>query len=433
MAGANRVCDPDAMTTNTDVPDTDVIVVGAGVAGLAAAAELRRLGRRCIVLEAGDRIGGRAHTIDFAGSPLDLGASWLHDAERNPLAEMARAEGTRLVDSDNLRQRRVMIGDRRATPAELAARDAAADRFEAVATARAGRPPDIALAHAIDSLRGDPWTATIETWEASMIAAADARDFSLVDWRCNALDGANLVVPGGLGTYVARRLGPPAGDVRTNRAVRRIAWDGLVGAVTDAGTVTARACIVTVSTGVLASGAITFDPPPGTVQEALHGLPMGLLTKVALRTDGDRLGLATSMSLSRRVEHAGEPAISFFAWPFGANHIVGFIGGPPAWDLARAGEAATIDFARTRLREMLGADAERHVTGATVSAWGTDPNFLGAYAYARPGSAGARAVLGAPLAGGRLTLAGEAVRTDGLAGTVGGAWLAGVEAARSAA
>jgi monoamine oxidase len=422
------------MTPNNDVTDTDAIVVGAGVAGLAAAAELHRLGRRCIVLEADGRIGGRAHTIDFAGSPLDLGASWLHAAERNPLAEMAQAEGERLLDSDNLRCRRVMIGDRSATPAELAARDAAAGRFEAVATARAGQPPDIALADAIDSLRGDPWTATIETWEASMIAAADARDFSVVDWHRNALDGANLVVPGGLGAYVARRLGPPAGNVRTGRAVRRIAWDGPVSVATDAGVLTAQACIVTVSTGVLASGAIAFDPPlPGPVQDALHGLPMGLLTKVALRTDGDRLGLAESMSLSRRVEHAGEPAISFFAWPFGANHVVGFIGGPPAWALAGVGAAGTIDFARTRLREMLGADAERHVTGGAVSTWGTDPNFLGAYAYARPGSAGARAVLGTPLAGGRLILAGEAVRTDGLAGTVGGAWLAGVEAARSAA
>jgi monoamine oxidase len=424
------MCERGAMT------DTDVVVVGGGVAGLAAAAELRRMGRRCVVLEAGNRVGGRAHTIEFAGAPLDLGASWLHDAQRNPLARMAQHEGERLLDSDNIRQRRVMIGNRRATSEELAARDAAADRFDAVAIERADEQPDIALARAIDGLRSDPWTATIETWEASMIAAADSEDFSVVDWRLNALGGSNLVLPGGLGAYVVRRLGAGVGTgvVRLGSKVRRVGWGNGVEVQTNLGTLTARSCIVTVSTGVLAAGTIVFDPPlPTSAQDALHGLPMGLLSKVGLSTDGDRLGLPESMSMSRRVESAGEPAISFFAWPFGASHIVGFIGGPPAWALARDGDAATIDFARSRLREMLGAAAERHVNGAVVSGWGTDPAFLGSYAYARPGYAGARAVLGEPLAGGRLIIAGEAVRTDGLAGTVGGAWLSGISAARQAA
>ena len=82
---------------------------------------------------------------------------------------------------------------------------------------------------------------------------------------------------------------------------------------------------------------------------------------------------------------------------------------------------------------MLGAGADRALGPGVVSQWGGDPAYLGAYAYATPGHADARATLGEPLGGGRLIFAGEATRTDGLAGTVGGAWLAGVEAARVAA
>src|SRR5580698_8838040 len=90
--------------------DIDVIVVGAGVAGLAAAAELRALGRACVVLEATGRIGGRAWTETPAAlghAPFDRGASWLHEAERNPLAGIAREHGDRVANSEDVRSRRM--------------------------------------------------------------------------------------------------------------------------------------------------------------------------------------------------------------------------------------------------------------------------------------------------------------------------------------
>ena len=73
--------------------------------------------------------------------------------------------------------------------------------------------------------------------------------------------------------------------------------------------------------------------------------------------------------------------------------------------------------------------ADKLLGPAVVTQWGTDALQLGGYAYARPGQAGARGVLGTPLGDGRLVFAGEAVCTDGLAGTVGGAWLSGRQAA----
>ena len=408
----------------------DVIVVGAGVAGLAAAGELRRRGRSCVVLEASGRIGGRAHTVEVGGAAFDLGASWLHAAERNPLAGIARAAGEAVQDSDAVRRSRFVIDGRAATSSEMAGWERATARFEAVVGARADAGPDIDFHSAMGLLGDDPWNATIETWEAMMIAAADPAQFSLFDWRLNELEGSNLSVAGGIGSFVARRLGPPAGEVRLGAAVREIGWGDRVEVVTDAGRVRAGAVVVTVSTGVLAAagsaaGAIRFSPGlPETHLGAIAGLPMGLLSKVAFPAVGaDRLGIAENTSLRPRVI-AGQAAMSFGFWAYGAPLVVGFVGGPAAWKL-EGGELE--GFARERLRGLLGREV---ALGAGVASdWGNNPLYRGAYAYARPGQMGARGVLGTPLGDGRLVFAGEATRMDGLAGTVGGAWLAGVEAA----
>ena len=173
-----------------------------------------------------------------------------------------------------------------------------------------------------------------------------------------------------------------------------------------------------------------FDPPlPASHQEAIAGLPMGLLTKVALEVPGDDdLGMEPGTVMRRRLGRSLEPVMSFHFWPHGARHIAGFVGGPTAGDLARAGEEATKAFARQQLEQTLGAEAVTRVGEIVVSPWADDPLYRGAYTYALPGQAGARAVLGTPLEG-RLVFAGEAVCTDGLAGTVGGSFLAGERAA----
>jgi monoamine oxidase len=120
----------------------------------------------------------------------------------------------------------------------------------------------------------------------------------------------------------------------------------------------------------------------------------------------------------------------FIAWPRGADHVVGFVGGATAWQLAREGTAATEAFARDQLRAVLGVQTASAFDGAVVTGWGTDPLHFGAYAYARPGQVKARAAMDAPL--GPLIFAGEAWCTDGLAGTVGGAFLSGERAAAMA-
>ncbi len=420
--------------------DFDVVVVGAGVAGLAAARALAEAGARCLVLEAGDRLGGRAFTefpATLGGAAFDHGASWLHAAERNPLVPIARAAGIPLASTQGDWTRQVMIDGRPATAEEKAAYAATWERFEAVARQRAAADPDTTVDDAVAELRGDPWLATVATWEASLIAAADPRDLSVKDWHLNELSGGNLRVGGGLGAMVARTLHPGAAELRLRTPVTRIAWqtrDGLTLAG-EFGAVSARTAIVTVSTGVLCAGHIAFAPAlPAAQLAALDGLPMGLLSKVALPAAGaDRLGLPPGSSLYRRLDDPAERAVFFSLWSQGQAHAVGFFGGRAGWALAAEGADATAAFTREELRRLLGAAAMTTFGPETVvTRWGTDPHFLGAYAYAKPGCVAARAAMDTPLAG-RLWFAGEAWCTDGLAGTVGGAYLSGWRAATGVA
>lgn len=410
--------------------DGGVAVVGAGAAGLAAALHLRRRGVAVTLLEASGRTGGRAYTSRPALLGLaafDHGASWLHAAQRNPLTGFAQPGEDVLTNSDKARTERAFVGTRSATAGEQAAYDAAWDRLDEVVVPALAADGDCSLAEAMALMSGDPWAATVAGWEGAIIAAADADALSLRDWRRNRLDGSNLSVRGGLGAFVARRL---ATDVELHTPVTAIAWDGPAGVrvETARGTVRAAACIVTVSTGVLASGAICFTPAlPHSVQAAIAGLPMGLLSKVALPAAGpDRFGLPAEASLVRQMS-AGRVNTVFVAWPEDADHLIGFVGGRAAW--AVAGDPAAAEaLARDELRAMLGGDA-RLADGAVVTGWATDPFALGAYAYAPPGQAGMRDVLEAAFPAERLLFAGEACRTDGLAGTVGGAFASGRDAA----
>lgn len=409
-----------------------VLIIGAGVAGLAAAAALRRQGMVVTLIEASGRIGGRAYTSvpDLLGVAFDHGASWLHAAERNPLARLAEQCGDRVIDSAAARVDRTRLPGRFATAAEQAAYQAAEQAFQHRTQAALGGP-DTSLADAVAPIAAIPWLPAVVNWEAPVIAAADAAALSLRDWHANLLEGSNWELVGGLGAFVARRLGPAAGPVQLNTAAMALDWNGNgVTATSSAGTIRADACIITVSTGVLASGALRFTPAlPVAVQEAIAGLPMGTLNKIALRARGaDRLDLPNSCGVDQAVPTIDAPALTMVAWPHGQDHVICFTGGSHAAALER--QDGLEAFARGQLHDLFGARVDQAFrAGAVVTAWASDPWTRGSYAYARPGCAGARQVLGTPLAGGRLVFAGEATRTDGLAGTVGGAFLAGEAAA----
>jgi len=409
----------------------DILIIGAGAAGIAAARTALAAGRSVRILEARHCAGGRAWTDTSLGVPFDLGATWLHDAARNPLTDLAREHGVQLHDSDTARREITFADGRRATAGEVAAYDAAWTAFEqAIAARAAGHDPDIPAAEAAP--QGGPWDATVAAWQGRVIAAWPLEAMSLRDFHANLLGGANLLPAGGLGALLTRLAAPL--PVTLGAPVTRLRWGGRH-AVAEGpfGSVTAKAVVCTVPTSLLAGNTLRFDPPlPLAVQVAAHDLPLGAAIKVGLRAAGDdRLGLPDHASTDRRIAD-GEDLIPITFWPLGQPLASAWIGGPLAAQLEREGPAAAEALVRTEIAARLGARAPGAFRpGALVSAWRSDPWSRGVYSHARVGAAGARAILAAPLADGRLCLAGEACH-DGLAGTVGGAWLSGVAAARHA-
>ena len=412
----------------------DVAVIGAGAAGLAATGVLREKGLRVALLEAGTRLGGRAWT-DYpealGGARFDHGAQWLHVAERNPLIPLARSRGI-AVQPDTPWEGRSLVMD---PPGHVTDREAYAmaeqDWHDCVVSKLAG--PDISLAQAADTMARNRWIGTIEAWEGAIIAAGDADELSLRDWHTNALEGENYVAPQGLGDLLVRLLAPGL-DIHLASRVTRIdaQSDGVRIHVGD-NTLRAGAAILTVSTGVLRAEEIAFSPAlPPEIISALDGLPMGLLSKIVLRASSqDRLGLRPGTGVFRRLEARCAPFLSTIFWANGSDLAVGFVGGRAAWSLAGK-PAQSAEFMRQQLALTLGRDINRALGPSCLATdWGENPLFRGAYAYARPGHAHARTMLATPIWDGRLAFAGEACATDGLAGTVAGAYVNGRNAAEN--
>ena len=400
--------------------DVDVVIVGAGCAGLAAAKRLRAAGVSFRVLEAMDRIGGRAWTTttDF-GVPFDIGCAWLHAADRNPFFPEAKDAGWTLQHHD-MGLDHLWFGARRATDAEMAAEKRAEAELHACIARHKGSSDRLSsLVEACHGLR------VSATFAGPMDFGADDDEISVTDYRSAAELNPNYFTREGFGALI-HRWGADV-PVTLSTPVKRIRWDGPGVAVDTAqGTIRARAVIVTVSTGVLAFEEVAFTPAlPEAYQEAIFDLPMGLLTKIPLQVQGTRLGLKPfdDVLIERHARHD----LYFLAFPFDLDMMVGFVGGDFAWEMEAAGRAAAVDFVTDRLVDCLGADARKAVTHGTMTNWSAERYARGGYAAARPGKAHAREVLKDPV-GDRIWFAGEAL-AGGLKQTAGGARLSGEAAA----
>ena len=398
----------------------DVIVIGAGAAGLAAAKALANAGASVTVLEAMDRIGGRAHTVaEPFGVPFDWGCAWMHAADRNPFFAEAVSAGYTVQYHDPTLDR-VYLGERRATASEMA-RIFMAD-FE-LSTLLEKNPDSTA---SLASLMGTSAFASVTaTYAGPMDFAQDADELDIDDITDAADLDPNFLVKEGFGAVVAR-WGADV-PVELSTPVKRLRWDGPgVLAETARGDVAAKAAVVTVSTGVLAFGGLRFTPDlPASHDEAVHGLPMGLLTKIPVQIQGTRLGVAPFEDIL--IERHGNHDTYLLAWPFDSDLMVGFVGGDFAWELTAAGQEASVDFMLQSLTRTFGADVERHVVKGAMTDWGSNRWTRGAYAAARPGHCGARKVLMEPV-GERIYFAGEALGGP-LMQTCAGARLSGEAAA----
>lgn len=397
--------------------DTEVVIIGGGAAGIAAARRIADARLDCLLLEARSRLGGRACTIN-SEFPIDLGCGWLHSADRNPWREVAEMQG-RSIDKTTTpwMRRSAPVGfSLSEQDAFLRARREFFERLESLSEDK----PDVAAATFLEP-RGR-WNALINA-VSTYVSGAELDRVSARDFDRYADSGVNWRVVEGYGTVIAAHgcgmpvmLGCPVQLI--DRREKRLRIE------TPNGAITAKAVIVTVPTSVLAEESIAFSPALPEKTEAALGLPLGLADKLFLSlSDAEEFD-----EESRLFGHTDQSKTGVYHFrPFGRPQIEAYFGGRLAAELEAGGDGAFVDYAVSELVGLLGSDFARRVRPLKLHRWGIDPFSRGSYSYALPGKAGCRAALAAPVDD-RLFFAGEACSCSDYS-TAHGAYLTGVTAA----
>ncbi len=404
--------------------DADIVVIGAGAAGIAAARRVLAAGRKVIVLEASSQIGGRCQTDSSTFEvPFDRGARWVHNPETNPMLRLARAAGLELLPAPS--GEKIRIGRRNARPGETEEFLAALVRANR-AIDDAARRSDVSCASVLPKELGD-WAGTAEFVLGASFSGKDLKEVSVVD-KARAQDRDNAVAcRQGLGTLIAK-LGAQL-PVALSTPATRISYSNRdVEVNTPSGKILARAAIITVSTNVLAAGKLKFDSElPKRVVDAVAKLSLGSYDRIALQMSGNPLGLAHDDVL---IEQSNSTRTALLYANVGGSSLCTIdVAGSFGRDLSAEGEQAMIAFATEWLKKLFGSDAVAGIKKSSATRWNASPYILGAMSVAAPGGQAARRALIDPV--GCMYFAGEATH-DTLWGTVDGAWESGERAAEAA-
>ena len=400
----------------------DAVVVGAGAAGIAAGRRLAAAGKRFVVLEAADQVGGRCITdTKTFGVPYDRGAHWIYAADINPLAKLAMQSGFDIYQAPP--GQRMRIGRRYAREGEM--EDFLASLVRAnTAIADAARKSDVACTQVLPKDLGE-WRPTIEFVLGPYGCTKELADVSVADFSRSGERDNSAFCRQGFGALLAKLAGPLPLLLAT--PVKTVEWwsRSRIEIDTPKGQFKTEAVIITVSTNVLTGGKIKLAPDlPKRHLDAAMKLKLGSRDHVALELTGNPLGLRADELVFEKSESRQTAAI--FGNMSGSTICVIDVGGSFGRDLSAKGEAAMIDFAITWLGGLYGTDIKSAVKRRHATRWNNEPWVLGAMSAAAPGAQSARKTLTEPLSG-RIFLAGEATH-ETLWGTVNGAWESGERA-----
>jgi monoamine oxidase len=411
----------------------DSIVIGAGLAGLAAAARLVEAGRSVVVLEARDRIGGRVWTRrdDELGAPIELGAEWLEGA--SALEEILRSAGGTTRQADGRFVRRA--GDAwidAGAPTEL--RRGVLERLRAAFDA-----DDVPLVDALERIRPPASAeerrrlfAYVEGFHAADPARLSVRWLTEVEESAPA-GASDRRTPDGLDRAL-RRLASrieAQSPIRLGAAARAIRWrPGEVEVETERETFAARAVIVAVPLRVFRE--LRIDPDVPEKRDAARRIEMGDVVKIVLRFRERFWCEAPELRDALFFQDLAQPLPTWWTpEPATLPLLVGWAGGPPATRLLERHGAALADLAVDSLAGALRVprrEVESQLVAHHVHDWRADPFSRGAYTYVVAGGIEAPRVLARPVER-TLFFAGEATCAGGLNATMEGALQSGLRAA----
>ncbi len=423
----------------------DVLVLGAGIAGLAAARELAERGMRPLVLEARARVGGRIHSLQTSEGVVELGAEFVHgrDPQLWALIEEAKAE---MVERDGAMLREAASG-------ELMKDEDIEDSLFAPLDQLADLPRDVPFADWLASSdvpkeQHAPLRSYVEGFNAADASRISALSLGLQQKAEDSIEGDRAWhVRGGysqLAIYLANQVRKLGGEIRQGVIVQSVRWSaGEVTVETSSGTFRAPRCVVTLPLGVLQrvnrDNGIQFVPEPPAIAQA-HRLAMGSAERLTMIfrepwwEQSKRVNKKSLQTMSFLFTFRRSPPVWWTPYPEpqALPTLTGWVGGPRAAKLIGRDAEELGEQACRELAEVFGVPEQqiRETLMATHKHdWETDPFARGAYSYVPAGALDAPAAMAEPECD-TLFFAGEHTDTTGHWGTVHAALGTGLRAAR---
>ena len=376
----------------------DVVVIGGGSSGLSVTAELMKKGKSVVCLDAMSRKGGRCFTnTSIFGVPYDLGAHWLHNFNFNQIAKYGKKQKDIFdiyKDPD-----KVMIydGQKKVKGMKLYG------LYSKLGKLKNKTKDDVPLSNKVkEKWLENEWFATAHQIRFPCESGKDIDQYTAADGKLNwesygeGSQGGDGFVKQGYGALLAHyRQNVP---VQLQTTVNEVKWDGNgVKVVTNKGTISAKACVITVSTSAFNSGKIKFTPAlPIEKYEAYDAFSCSNYNHVTLQLKDDfykEYKVKPDMYFTPKIKTEGFKSPEGYCSTMNLHDskISYFdVGGEFAKDLEKEGSKAGIDFVLQTLRDTFGSDFDKFFVKGHMTTWGKNPFVFGAWASATPGKANLR-------------------------------------------